>query len=175
MRSSWCGVLAAILVWGCGTDEALNPPHPAPSQSVTDSLVGDAGLLDLCGAFWGLLEAPGMAERVCALQVTDPSDDVAISQCKLCASGLQFAERILPEPECYSSVEECPVSDSELSECFEVIGETLTEFVPNCDLDNLDPIDTTQVALRIATSSCGPVLLECKPLQELVAGLLSAQ
>jgi hypothetical protein len=137
--------------------------------------VGDGGLLDLCGAFWGLLAAPGMAERVCALQVTDPSDDVAVSQCKLCASGLQFAERILPEPQCYSTVEECPVSDSELSQCFEIIGATLTEFVPDCNLDNLDPVDTTRLGIRIAASSCGPVLLECKPLQELVTGLLAAR
>lgn len=173
MRTSWSGALTALVVWGCGADETLTPP-PRPTPSVSDTRSTDGGLLDLCGAMWGLLAAPGMAERLCALQVTDP-DDVAVSQCKLCASGLEFAERILPEPACYSSVEECPVSDAELRACFEIIGETLTDFVPNCDLDTLDPIDTTQVALRVATSSCGPVMLECKPLQELVTSLLAGQ
>src|SRR5688572_29369852 len=137
MRRSRCGVLVALLVCGCGSDETLSP---APSPPATTPTVGDAGLLNLCGAFWGLLEAPGMAERVCALQVTDPDDDVAVSQCKLCASGLEFADRLLPEPECYAPVEDCPVTDAALTECFEIVGEILTEVVPGCDLDNLDPI-----------------------------------
>lgn len=176
----WSGALTVVALGGCGSDETLSPPEPAtttsnPSQTTDAPVPGDAGLINLCGAFWGLLQAPGMAERMCALQVTDPNDDTAISQCKLCASGLEFAERLLPEPECYSAVEDCPVSDAELTGCFEVVGEVLTEFVPNCDLDNLEPIDTTQLGIRIATSSCGPVLLVCQPLQELVAGLLAAQ
>lgn len=166
-------MLTAVAVCACGSDEELSPP--SSTLVTTGTLAPDAGLLNLCGAFWGMLQAPGMAERVCALQVTDPSDDVAVSQCRVCASGLTFAERILPEPECYTAIDECPVSNAELTGCFGVIGEVLTEFVPGCDLANLDPIDTTALGLRIATSSCGPVLLECKPLQDLVATLLTAQ
>jgi hypothetical protein len=171
--------LTLVALSGCGSDETLSPPEPAttssnPSQTTAEQVPGDAGLVDLCGALWALLEAPGMAERVCALQATDPSAPEAIQQCKLCAAGINFAEQLLPNPVCQTQLEDCPVGDAQLAACFETIGEVLTEVVPGCEPDATNPVDTAALGLRIATSSCAPVLLECKPMQNLVVALLGS-
>lgn len=170
--------MVLVSLGGCGSDETLSPPTPVTTSSnpsrASDEPV-DAGLVDICGALWALLEAPGMAERVCALQVTNPSTPEAVQQCKLCAAGVDFVDQLLPNPACYTQLEECPVGDAALAACFATIGEVLTEVVPGCELDATNPVDTAALGLRIATSSCAPVLLECKPVQDLVAGLLAAQ
>lgn len=166
--------MAGLIAFGCGGDESLGPPPPATAPTSGPSTSETIGV-NLCGAFWELLGAPGMAERVCALQVTDPLDGAAITQCKLCAASLTFAERLVPEPACYGTIDDCPVGDADVTACFGVIGHVLADSVSGCNLDTPQPVDTTQLALRIATSSCGPVLLACKPLQELVAGLLATR
>src|SRR5690606_10923137 len=147
----WYGIVAALVISSCGSDEALSP-SPAPSTPTSTSTANvpppavDPALFDLCGAVWRLVETPGMAERLCALQGNGSSDAAAISQCKRCASSLTFIERLLPDPVCYTALEDCPVGSGELAACFDVIGEVLTEAVPGCERVTFAPLDTTQLA-----------------------------
>src|SRR5690606_9889121 len=110
MRRHWYGLMVSVALSSCGSDEALSP-EPSTSASTSTTNVPppplDTGRFDLCGAVWRLVQAPGMAERLCALQNGSANDSAAISQCKLCASSLTFIERLLPNPACYTTLEDC--------------------------------------------------------------------
>ncbi len=174
MRTSWTTALVLLVVGGCGSDESISQPFPGGGPTGTVSNLADPARLDICGAFWSFINAPGAAERLCALQSEDPGHPAAVSQCKLCAASLTFVETLLPDPTCYTTVDECPVGNTDLVSCFETMGVILAESVPSCDGPNVTPVDTTQLALVVAGSSCGPVLTKCRPMQELVAGLIGA-
>lgn len=169
-HAAW--VIVASLVAGCGADETLTPPAPPAPEQSTAPLEADAGV-DFCGALWSLVETPGMPERLCALQSATPDSPDAISQCKLCAAGATFVADLLPPPMCSAAVRDCPVSTTDLTECFEVLGEIITELVPGCEPDRESaPPDPTELGLRVATSGCAPVMADCQPIQQLVVNLL---
>lgn len=174
MRRFWIPPLFSLWVLGCGSDEAIQGPSPpgGPTGTVSNSALPER--LDICGAFWSLLNAPGTAERLCALQTDNPRQRAAIGQCKLCAASLTFVERLLPDPVCYTTVEECPVANIDLVSCFQTVGEILAATVPNCDSPDVTPVNTTQLAVTITGSSCGPVITKCQPMQELIGGLIGA-
>lgn len=165
------GMLA--LLCGCGSDEAITN---ASSTSETRNVVAvptDAGLLDICGAFWSMASAPGTAERLCALRTDNSRRRGGVEQCKLCAASLSFVEELLPSPACYAGVDECDVSNGELHACFEVVGTLLAETVEGCE-GRVERVDTAAFVLRLASSSCGPVIAECKPARDLLASLIGA-
>lgn len=160
-----------FLAVGCGTDETMDPPaSPTPSQS------SNVPSVDLCRAMWALVSAPGVSERVCALQTNTASTRQTIEACKLCATSLALVTNLSPNPSCATPREDCPVEAAELSACFTTIGSTLAELAPTCDRMQAAGAagDPALLALTLATSNCGPVLTRCQPLQELVQGLIGA-
>lgn len=165
------GILA--LFCGCGSDEAIDKTSATTETRNVAAVPTAADLLDICGAFWSMARAPGAAERLCALRTDNSRRRAGVEQCKLCAASLAFVEELLPSPACYAGIDECKVSNSELHGCFEVMGTLLAETVEGCE-GHVEPVDTAALALRLASSSCGPVITECKPARELLATLIGA-
>lgn len=166
---SWVG-----LVWltACGRDEALTSVR-GPDAGAAGAEAG----VDPCGALDALLAVPGVPERLCALNqpsANQPSGDDAVDQCLLCAAGVTAVQALFPALSCPTQLSDCPLEDATLRDCFEDVGQLMTEALPGCTPDNDTTLDPTSLALRVATSSCGPVIAVCPPLQDLVFGLLGA-
>lgn len=160
----WACRVGFVCLTACGSDESLTPPTEAPNA--------DAGV-DLCAAFDALLDVPGVPERLCA---SNQDNDTAQGkqQCALCAAGVTAATTLLPIPSCPTELTDCPLSDTTLRACFKDVGQLMTEALPGCTPVSAVSFDPMNVALRVATSSCGPVIVSCPALQDLVFALLGA-
>lgn len=124
--------------------------------------------VDLCGALWALLQTPGTAEHICALQSANRSNSAA---CHACAASVAFVEVLIPKGACDIPIDQCPVGNDELQGCFATLGEILSQSVPDCDGSGT-PVSTADLGLRLLTSSCTLVLNACPPAQSLVATLI---
>lgn len=155
------------VVWlvACGADETLIRPSPEPGS-------GDAGL-DPCDAFDTFLSVRGVPERLCALN-QPAGDEGSAQRCALCAAGLNAVSTLLPDLSCPTELDDCPVEHAALNACFKDVGQLVTEALPGCTDTSATLLDPAALALRFATSNCGPVIAECPPVQELVFALLGA-
>jgi hypothetical protein len=175
--SAWVVCAGSIWLSACGSDETL---APAPAAQMGDN--ADAGV-DVCGALNALFSVPGVPERLCALNQGSPqsagapqsgASQSAVQQCQVCAATTTALDALLPALSCPTQLEECPVQDATLRQCFKDVGQIMSDTMPGCAQSESTTLDSTQLTIRIATSSCGPVLLACPPLQALVLGLLGA-
>jgi hypothetical protein len=166
-RIAWLACSGVTWLLSCGSDEAI-APAPKPEVSVSP----DAGV-DVCVAANALFSVPGVPERLCALNQSN-DDATAVQQCQICAATSTAIDALLPALSCPTQLANCPVEDATLHECFEDVGQIMVDTMPGCAPSDTPAVDPTSLALRVATSSCGPVLLDCPPLQQLVFSLLGA-
>lgn len=159
--ASWIGLL---WLTSCGTDEAMSSPSK-PDPGIEQS--SEAGV-DPCAALDAMLGVPGVSERLCALNQSSDSRE----QCLVCAAGLTAVQTLLPTLSCPTQLENCPLEDGALRECFEDVGRLMTEAMPGCTPGDVAPVEPMTLVLRVATSSCGPIIVTCPPLQDLLLGLL---
>jgi hypothetical protein len=138
-----------------------------------DAAVETSSSVDLCRALDTLLRVPGVPERVCALNQAATSN-LEPQPCELCATSTTALQTLLPELSCNTPVDNCPLESAVLQDCLQTVGQIMTQALPGCAPNPGVTLDPTTVALRIATSSCAPVLSDCPPLSQLVFGLLGA-
>jgi hypothetical protein len=159
-------LLAIAVSSACGEDERLEPLR-APDAG--GSL---GGTLDACQAFGAFLSVPGVPERLCALNRREGAD--ALEQCRSCAAAATFTDGLVTTLSCPAEIDRCPVDDTSLRQCFQDVGQLMTEAIPGCDAAATGRLEPADVGLRLVASRCGPVLVDCPPLQDLVLALLGA-
>lgn len=168
-RTRWTLLIAGMSGPACGADEPMSPIERPAADAGQQTEQG----VDLCAAARNMLTIPGVLEGMCALPRPGQASPSA-AQCTLCAAGTTALERLWPDLECHVELRECPVGDEEFTACFATVGGILADSLPRCsDVEQPEELDAAALALRIATSTCATVLVECPPLQSLVLELLS--
>jgi hypothetical protein len=166
MRFLWSVPVLVGCVFGCGSDETIMPPPR--SRNPASSTAPAPHTVDLCGALGALLRTPGTPEHICALQTANRDNSAA---CHACAANIAFVEALIPEAACDVPVDECPVGNDELQSCFATLGGILSQSVADCDGRGA-PVNTTEIGLRLLTSSCALVLDACPAARALTAVLI---